>query len=206
MLAHSQGTFCRVVHFRINTTAPAAGLSRVPQKTTKTTVRTIWYHMLVSCCTNPKKKRKKTRLVPVRARTAVKYYSGVLRYRTGKIKSNPLEPHFETLATIEFRVENETEQKMLRGRCSWRMFPGIGNLLNQICSGNMTWTCGDLRSTFKDFSQQASSFVRSTAVCSATFRRDLLLQLFNHHIISTVTALQVAVQLEFACLFFVCPA
>ena len=98
-------------------------------------------------------------------------------------------------------MENETEQKMLRGRCSWRMFPGIGNLLNQICSGNMTWTCGDLRSTFKDFSQQASSFVRSTAVCSATFRRDLILQLLNpDHIISAVTALQATAQLEVACL------
>ena len=35
MLAHSQGKFCRVVHFRINTTAPAVGLSRVPQKRQK---------------------------------------------------------------------------------------------------------------------------------------------------------------------------
>ena len=55
MLAHSHGTFCRVVDFRINTTAPAVGLSRVPQKTTKTTLRIEWYHTLVSCCTNPKK-------------------------------------------------------------------------------------------------------------------------------------------------------
>ena len=31
-LAHSQGTFCRVVDFRIGTTASAVGLSRVPQK------------------------------------------------------------------------------------------------------------------------------------------------------------------------------
>ena len=35
MLAHSQGTFYTVVHLGINTTAPAVGLSRVPQKTTK---------------------------------------------------------------------------------------------------------------------------------------------------------------------------
>ena len=41
MLAHSQGTFSRVVDFRINTTAPAVGLSRVPQKTTKTTLHII---------------------------------------------------------------------------------------------------------------------------------------------------------------------
>ena len=54
MLELSQGTFCRVVDFWI-TTAPAIGLSRVPQKTTKTTLRIEWYHTLVSCCTNPKK-------------------------------------------------------------------------------------------------------------------------------------------------------
>ena len=63
--------------------------------------------------------------------------------------------------------------------------------------------CWDLRSTSKDFSQHASSFVRSTTVCSATFRRDLLLQLPNpYHIISAVTALQAAAQLEVACLIF----
>ena len=38
MLAHSQGTFRKVVDFRIDTTtAPAVGLSRVPPKTTKST-------------------------------------------------------------------------------------------------------------------------------------------------------------------------
>ena len=47
-LVHSQGTFCRVVDFRINTTAPAVGLSRVPQKTAKTTLRIILYHVFVS--------------------------------------------------------------------------------------------------------------------------------------------------------------
>ena len=35
MLAHSQGTFCRVADFRIDTTAPAACLSGVPLKKTK---------------------------------------------------------------------------------------------------------------------------------------------------------------------------
>ena len=44
-LEHSQGTFGRVVHFRIGTTAPAVGLSRVPQKTKKTTLHTIWSHV-----------------------------------------------------------------------------------------------------------------------------------------------------------------
>ena len=49
---------------------------------------------------------------------------------------------------------------------------------------------------FDDFSQQASSFVPSTTLCSATFRRDLLLQLLNpYHIISAVTALQTTTQL-----------
>ena len=53
--------------------------------------------------------------------------------------------------------------------------------------------CWDLRSIFCDGSRQASSFVRSTAVCSATFRRDLLLQLLNpYHVISAVTALHAA--------------
>ena len=58
----------------------------------------------------------------------------------------------------------------------------------------------DLLGTFYDFSQQVSSFVRSTAVCSATSRRDLLLQLLNpYHTISAVTTLQAAAQLEVAC-------
>ena len=61
----------------------------------------------------------------------------------------------------------------------------------------------DLLGLFYDFSQQASSFVRSTAVCSATFRRDLLLQLLNpNHTISAVTALHAAAQLEVACPIF----
>ena len=51
-----------------------------------------------------------------------------------------------------------------------------------------------------DFSQQGSSFVRSTTVCSATFRRALLLQLLNpYHTISAVTALQASAGLEVAC-------
>ena len=61
----------------------------------------------------------------------------------------------------------------------------------------------DLRSIFHDFSPQPWSFVRSTAVCSATFRRDLLVLLLNpYHIIFAVTALQAATQLEVACLLF----
>ena len=64
----------------------------------------------------------------------------------------------------------------------------------------MTWTSWDF---FYDFSQQVSSFVRSTTVCSATFRRDLLLQLPNpYHTIPAITALQATAQLEVACPFF----
>ena len=58
----------------------------------------------------------------------------------------------------------------------------------------------DLLGLFYDFSQQASSFARSTAVRSATFGRDLLLQLLNpYHITSAVIVLQAAAQLEVAC-------
>ena len=56
-----------------------------PPKTTKPTLRIIRYHILVSCCTNPKKqKNTHTRLVLVctlSARTAVKILLG---YKTGK--------------------------------------------------------------------------------------------------------------------------
>ena len=37
----------------------------------------------------------------------------------------------------------KTIQKMLRGWCSWRVLPGFGNLLDQICTGYITWTCWD---------------------------------------------------------------
>ena len=61
----------------------------------------------------------------------------------------------------------------------------------------------DLLGLFYDFSQQASSFARSTAVRSATFGRDLLLQLLNpYHITSAVNPFQAATQLEVACLLF----
>ena len=61
----------------------------------------------------------------------------------------------------------------------------------------------DLLGLFNDFSQQVSSFVRSTAVYSATFRPGLLLQLLNpYHTFSAVTALQAAAQFEVACPIF----
>ena len=60
----------------------------------------------------------------------------------------------------------------------------------------------DLLGNFYDFSY-VSSFVRSTEVCSTTFRRDLLLQLIiPYNTISAVTALQAAAQLDVACPIF----
>ena len=57
----------------------------------------------------------------------------------------------------------------------------------------------DLLGLFNCISQQVLSFVRSTVVCPATFRRDLLLQLRKpYHTISAVAALQAAAQLEVA--------
>lgn len=65
----------------------------------------------------------------------------------------------------------------------------------------------DLRLICYDVSQQVSSFLRSTAVCSTTVCRDLLLQRLNpHYNSSVVMAPQAATHLEVACLFFVCPA
>ena len=59
-----------------------------------------------------------------------------------------------------------------------------------------------MRVIFYEFSQ-ASSFLRSTAVCSTTFGQDLLFHLLNpYHIISAITALQAATQLEVACRLF----
>ena len=60
MLAHSQGTFCRVADFRIDTTAPAVGLGIVPNKRQNYVTchtRIIWYDMLGFCLTNPKNQK-----------------------------------------------------------------------------------------------------------------------------------------------------
>ena len=76
-------------------------------------------------CTNPKKQNKNSRLVIVRARTALKI---LLRYRTGKIKANPLQPHFETSATMSQSLEgtktavglshcSESTQESITGWC-----------------------------------------------------------------------------------------
>ena len=53
MLAHSQGMFRRVADFRIDTTAPAVDLSRVPQKTTKNYV--VTYHVVCFLLHKPEK-------------------------------------------------------------------------------------------------------------------------------------------------------
>ena len=70
----------------------------------------------------------------------------------------------------------KTNKKKLRGCCSWRVLPGFGICGIRFAEGMYDV---DLLGLFNDFSQQAWSFVGSTAVCSATFPRDLLLQLFN---------------------------
>ena len=69
-LGNSQRNICRVVDCRINTSAPAVGLSFVLPKTTKTTVNIVWYHMQVSCCTNLKNAENMPRVVLVLALTA----------------------------------------------------------------------------------------------------------------------------------------
>ena len=105
MLVHSQGTFCKVVHFGVkvvhfgvNTTAPAVGLSRVPQKTTKLRYESYGTTCLFLGCTNPKKQNKKCHdsysYVLVQRKKC--YFD---TYSTGKIKSNPLDSLQVTIKT-----------------------------------------------------------------------------------------------------------
>ena len=56
MLAHSQGTSCRVVHFGINTTAPAVGLSGASKDKNYVTTQ---YHMLFCWLHEPEKEKEK---------------------------------------------------------------------------------------------------------------------------------------------------
>ena len=59
--------------------------------------------------------KKNSRLVLVlRARTAVKIFLG---YSTGEIKSNPLEPHFQTPATMS-RCLERTKTAVALPHCS----------------------------------------------------------------------------------------
>ena len=79
----------------------------------------------------------------------------------------------------------------------WRVLPGFLKFV-KIKFAHRVYDV-DLLGLFYDVSQ-VLSFVRSTAACSATFRRDLLLQLLNpYRTISAVTALQAAALLEGAC-------
>ena len=79
------------------------------------------------------------------------------------------------------RVSGRKKKKktLPRGRSSC-LVQNLNNCQNKFAQGggrkNMTCTrvC-----FFYDFSQQASSFMRTTAVCTTTIRRDLLLQLLN---------------------------
>ena len=62
MLAHSQGTFCRVMDFRKDNTAPAVGLSKVPKKRHLST-NVTYYPMVPYGCLfllhEPEKEKKK---------------------------------------------------------------------------------------------------------------------------------------------------
>ena len=82
------------------------------------------------------------------------------------------------------------------------MHPGLEQLLKANCSVRREEAYDvDLRLVSYDYSQHVSSFVRSTSV-DTTFGQDVTLLLFNpYHIISAVTALQDAIQLEVACSF-----
>ena len=101
MLAHSQGTFCTVVDFGINTTAPAIGLSRVHQKTIQATLHVICLFLAA------------------RSRTLTCSYSSkiLLQHSTGNIESNPLEPHFQTSATMSLSLEG-TKTAVALPHCS----------------------------------------------------------------------------------------
>ena len=95
----------------------------------------------------------------------------------------------------------KTKQKDAQGVV---LMAGASRVWKSVKSNLLRLYDVDLLGTFfYDFSQQVSSFVRSTVMCSATFRRDLLLQLLNpYHTIAAVTALQAAAELEVACPIF----
>ena len=98
------------------------------------------------------------------------------------------------------KKEMKTKHKKLRGAVR---VAGVSSSWKFVKSNVLREYDVDLLGRFYDFSLQASSFVQSTAVCSATYRRHLLLQiLYPYHTISAVTALQAAAQLEVACPIF----
>ena len=95
-----------------------------------------------------------------------------------------------------FGKRNENKTKNAQGVV---LMAGASRIWKYVKSNLLRVYDVDLLGLFYDFSQQVSSFVRPTAVCSATFGRDLFLQLLNpYHIISAVNALQAAAQLEVA--------
>ena len=99
-----------------------------------------------------------------------------------------------------FGKRNENKTKNAQGVV---LMAGASRIWKYVKSNLLRVYDVDLLGLFYDFSQQVSSFVRSTEVSSATFRRDLLLHLLNpNHTISAVTALQAAAQLEVACPIF----
>ena len=91
-------------------------------------------------------------------------------------------------------------QKKLRGGAHGGRFQDLETVKTYVIRADGGAFDMDLRSTFDDISQ-ASASVRSTAVCSTTFGRDLLCLLLNLNIISTVAALQAVAQLEVMCPF-----
>ena len=70
MLAHGQGTFSRVVDFRVDHTTPVVSLCRVPLKTTKTTLHIIWYQPYACFLLHELDKLPQLILVPARAATS----------------------------------------------------------------------------------------------------------------------------------------
>ena len=100
------------------------------------------------------------------------------------------------------RKKTHKKKTLPRGAAGGACFQDFEICRSKICSGRREEKYDvDLRSIFYDFSQQASSFVLSTAACFTTFRRDLPLLLLNPYlIICAVTTLQTATQLEVGCL------
>ena len=94
---------------------------------------------------------------------------------------------------------------MLKGGADGGCFPDFFKFVKNIFAqgrGRKKYDV-DLRLIFCDFSQQASSFARPTAVCPTNLRRDLLFHLLNpYHKIFAVTALHAATQPEVACRVF----
>ena len=112
-----------------------------------------------------------------------------------KTKSSKMPPTGESLESFGKKI-NENSKKC-QGAVLMAGASRTWKIVNEDISLDMT----DQPGRFYDFSQ-ASSFVRSTAVCSSTFHRHFLQLLNPYHTISAVTALQTASQLGNACSTF----